>query len=132
MIREAQAAAAKTKDLKNVHCVQTGSFSRPVSESPSKQGYHWNSNAETYYLVGEAMGKAMVELVGSSAKPKEAKRAALYNFRSSDGSKSFKARFMKYDSATGKVTVRRSNGRVATFNIDYLHSDDQKYIKEQN
>jgi len=132
MIREAQAAAAKVKDLKNVHCVETGSFARPNTESPSKQGYHWNSNAETYYLVGEAMGKAVLELIGSDPKPVKKKRAPLYNFRNSDGSKSFKARLTNYDAATGKITAIKPNGSVTSFKIDFLHPDDQKYVKEQN
>ncbi|MFT5904965.1 MAG: hypothetical protein ACI9E1_000554 [Cryomorphaceae bacterium] len=132
MIRDAQAAAAKVKSLNNVHCVVTGSFARPVEASPSKQGYHWNSNAETYYLVGEAMGKSMMELVGSNIKPEKKVRAELYNFRNNDGSKSFKARFKKYDEVTGKVTVIKANGSATNFKIDFLHPDDQKYVKEQN
>jgi hypothetical protein len=27
------------------------------------QGYHYNRNAETYLLVGDALGRAMVELL---------------------------------------------------------------------
>jgi len=30
----------------------------------STQGYHWNSTAETYFLIGEAMGQAMQRLLG--------------------------------------------------------------------
>ena len=26
------------------------------------QGYHWNANAETYWLIGRAMGEAMVPM----------------------------------------------------------------------
>ena len=33
-----------------------------ADQSPSGQGYHWNSNAETYFLIGEAMGQAMLRL----------------------------------------------------------------------
>jgi len=29
------------------------------------QRYHWNTNAETYYLIGEAMGKSMLRLLSS-------------------------------------------------------------------
>ena len=29
------------------------------------QGYHWNTNAETYYLIGDAMGKAVLGLLDS-------------------------------------------------------------------
>jgi monoamine oxidase len=41
-------------------------FWRDKEVSPSGQGYHYNHNAETYMNVGEAMGKAMVELLGGS------------------------------------------------------------------
>jgi len=47
----------------NVACVGTKDFFRSQEESPSGQAYHWNSNAETYYLIGEAMGSAMLRLV---------------------------------------------------------------------
>jgi len=30
--------------------------------SPNGNDYHWNTNAETYYLIGEAMGNAMKKL----------------------------------------------------------------------
>jgi alpha-galactosidase len=46
----------------NVAFVGTKSFWRDQSVSPSGQGYHWNTNAETYYLIGEAMGNAMQTL----------------------------------------------------------------------
>ena len=132
IIREAQAAAAKAKGLENVHCVETGSFARPVEESPSKQGYHWNSNAETYYLIGEAMGKAMLEMAGSSSKPESSTTNGLYEFRNTDGSKTFKASFVKFDPATGKVTVRKINGSSMSFDLTFLHPDDQEYVKGQN
>jgi len=47
----------------NVAFVGTKDFYRPPEASPSRQGYHWNSNAETYLLIGDGMGKAMIELV---------------------------------------------------------------------
>ena len=46
----------------NVASVDTTGYWRDVAESPGVQGFHYNNNAETYMLVGEAMGKAMVEL----------------------------------------------------------------------
>jgi alpha-galactosidase len=55
--------------------VSTRDFFRTREESPSGQAYHWNSNAETYYLIGEAMGQAMLQLLGnqpsSSHQPSE-------------------------------------------------------------
>lgn len=65
-LMKAQAAVAEKPEFRgNVAFVGTRDFFRPREESPSGQAYHWNSNAETYYLIGEAMGKAMLELVGS-------------------------------------------------------------------
>ncbi len=63
-LMKAQAAVAKYEEFKgNVAFVGTRAFYRPPEESPSGQAYHWNSNAETYYLIGEGMGRAMLELL---------------------------------------------------------------------
>ena len=66
---KAQAAVAEYKEFKaNVAFVGTKTFWRPVDVSPSGQGYHWNTNAETYYLIGAAMGEAMKKLCGAGKK----------------------------------------------------------------
>ena len=63
-LMKAQAAVAERAEFKgNVAFVATRTFWRPQEQSPSGQGYHWNSNAETYYLIGEAMGEAMKRLI---------------------------------------------------------------------
>ena len=63
-LMKAQAAVAEYPEFKgNVAFVGTKTFWRPQEQSPTGQGYHWNTNAETYYLIGEAMGKAMKELL---------------------------------------------------------------------
>jgi hypothetical protein len=63
-LMQAQAAVAKRPEFQgNVAFVSTKAFWRPAEQSPSNQGYHWNSNAETYYLIGEAMGEAMKRLL---------------------------------------------------------------------
>lgn len=63
-IRAAQAAPATYKEFEtNVACIKTADFFRPAEVSPSRQGYHWNGNAETYYLIGQAMGKQMNLLI---------------------------------------------------------------------
>ncbi len=62
-LMRAQAAVAKYEEFKgNVAFVGTKDFYRPPEVSPSGQSYHWNSNAETYFLIGHGMGKAMIEL----------------------------------------------------------------------
>jgi len=64
-LMRAQAAVAKYDEFQgNVAFVGTRDFYRPPEESPSSQGYHWNSNAETYYLIGTAMGETMKKLCG--------------------------------------------------------------------
>lgn len=63
-LMKAQAAVAEHPEFKgNVAFVGTRAFWRSKEESPSGQGYHWNTNAETYYLIGEAMGEAMKKLL---------------------------------------------------------------------
>jgi alpha-galactosidase len=67
-LMKAQAAVAEYPEfMGNVAFVKTQSFWRDKDVSPSNQGYHWNTNAETYYLIGDAMGTAMKKLC--AAKP---------------------------------------------------------------
>jgi len=53
----------------NVASVDTRDFWREVDESPTNQDYHYNRNAETYLLIGDALGRAMVKLLGGKAEP---------------------------------------------------------------
>lgn len=63
-LMKAQAAVAEREEFRgNVAFVGTKHFWRPQELSPSGQGYHWNTNAETYYLIGDAMGEAMKGLL---------------------------------------------------------------------
>jgi Carbohydrate esterase, sialic acid-specific acetylesterase len=67
-LMKAQAAVAEYKEFQgSVAFVGTKAFWREKDVSPSGQNYHWNSNAETYYLIGESMGTAMKKLC--AAKP---------------------------------------------------------------
>jgi alpha-galactosidase len=52
-----------------VASVDTRGFWREVDESPTSQDYHYNRNAETYMLIGDALGRAMVGLLGGKAEP---------------------------------------------------------------
>jgi len=52
-----------------VASVDIRDFWREVDESPRSQDYHYNRNAETYMLVGDALGRAMVGLLGGKAAP---------------------------------------------------------------
>lgn len=60
-VQPAQAAAAQSLD--NVVCIETRDFYRAEDESPGRGDIeHWYSNAESYFLIGDAMGKAMKQL----------------------------------------------------------------------
>ncbi|MBC8324053.1 MAG: hypothetical protein H8E27_00260 [Verrucomicrobia subdivision 3 bacterium] len=52
-----------------VASVDTRDFWREIDESPRNQDYHYHRNAETYMLTGDALGRAMVGLLGGKAKP---------------------------------------------------------------
>ena len=45
--------------------VPTRAFLRPAEDSPNTgHGHHWFGNAESYLRIGDALGKAMVTLLG--------------------------------------------------------------------
>jgi len=63
-LMKAQAAVATHKEFEgNVAFVGTREFWREKDVSPLDANYHWNNNAETYYLIGDAMGIAMKRLL---------------------------------------------------------------------
>jgi len=63
-IRKAQKdVAAKPEFAGTAKFVETHDFVRTAEQSPTKEGYHEFKNGETYFLVGEAFGKAMKVLV---------------------------------------------------------------------
>ena len=64
-LRKAQAGAAAKAEFKgNVLFVETHDFVRPAAESPNpSHGHHEFGNAETYFLVGDALGKGMIQLL---------------------------------------------------------------------
>jgi len=64
-IRTAQKAAAAKPEYKGtVLLVETGDFVRKPEDSPHPgHGHHEFGNAETYFLVGDALGKGMLKLL---------------------------------------------------------------------
>ncbi len=67
-IAEAQMAVADPQKhpefVGTVKTIDTRPFWRDAGVSPKNQDYHYNHNAETYMLTGDALGRAMVELKG--------------------------------------------------------------------
>jgi hypothetical protein len=63
-LREAQRKACDREEWKgSVQFVKTTQFARPKEDSPNVgHGHHWFGNAESYFLIGDALGKAMVGL----------------------------------------------------------------------
>ena len=63
-IRKAQEAAAARPEFRgNVLFVETRDFVRKAENSPNTgHGHHEFGNAETYFLVGDALGKGMLKL----------------------------------------------------------------------
>lgn len=70
VLRRAQAAAANRPEFAgNVSFVPTHDFVRPAEASPNPgHGHHEFGNAETCLLVGDALGRGMLELMGRAGR----------------------------------------------------------------
>ncbi|NHE56636.1 sialate O-acetylesterase [Cyclobacterium plantarum] len=63
-LMEAQLAVADLPEfMGNVKVVDTRDFWRDVHDSPANQSYHWNRNAESYFLIGKSMGESMIDIL---------------------------------------------------------------------
>lgn len=64
-IRNAQRAAVSRDEFKGtVAFAPTADFARPADQSPNVgHGHHWFGNAESYFLIGDALGKEMLKLL---------------------------------------------------------------------
>ena len=53
-----------TRQIKNALFIKTTDFARPAELSPNTgHGHHWFGNAESYFLIGDALGQGMKSLV---------------------------------------------------------------------
>lgn len=70
-LRQAQRSAAERPEFKgNVLFVETRDFVRKPEDSPNPgHGHHEFGNAETYFLVGDALGRGMVKLLTGPTAP---------------------------------------------------------------
>jgi hypothetical protein len=89
-LRQAQAAAAARPEFKGtVLFVETHEFVRVPEDSPNPgHGHHEFGNAETYFLVGDALGKGMKKLLAKPPpefKESEAAKPAAYTERNIEG-----------------------------------------------
>jgi hypothetical protein len=93
-LMKAQEAGAMRAEFKGTAAfVSTRPFWRTSEESPSGQGYHWNSNAETYCLMGEGMGLAMIDILDQPVE--ERIKLALENAQTKQERASLCRRLMK-------------------------------------
>ncbi|MDB4721853.1 sialate O-acetylesterase [Verrucomicrobiales bacterium] len=70
MIMSAQKSVTQSNEFKNnAKYVETRGFFRDGPVSPRPIRYHWCCNAESYWLIGDGMGKAMIELLGGPKTP---------------------------------------------------------------
>jgi autotransporter-associated beta strand protein len=51
----------------NVKTMESRSFWRTLAQSPGTQDFHYHNNAETYMLMGDALGRAMIDLLNAAA-----------------------------------------------------------------
>ncbi|MCB1095920.1 MAG: hypothetical protein KDN22_10130 [Verrucomicrobiae bacterium] len=59
-----QAQQRAVRKLSRAIFVPTQSFARPAELSPNRgHGHHWFGNAESYFLIGDALGNGLLELV---------------------------------------------------------------------
>ncbi len=59
-----RAQEAGTRQIKNAIFVKTTDFARPPELSPNPgHGHHWYGNAESYFLIGDALGEGMKKLL---------------------------------------------------------------------
>ena len=64
MQRFRQAQKHGAENIARAKFVVTHPFARPAELSPNRgHGHHWFGNAESYFLVGDALGREMLELL---------------------------------------------------------------------
>lgn len=75
-LRRAQASVAELPEfLGNVLFVETHDFVRRPEDSPNPgHGHHEFGNAETYFLIGDALGKGMINLAATNPHGYETRR----------------------------------------------------------
>lgn len=86
-LRNAQAAAAAREEFAGaVAFVETHDFVRNPEDSPNPgHGHHEFGNAETYFLVGDALGKGMLNLLSSPPVDAEPSKPVLHTRRELEG-----------------------------------------------
>jgi hypothetical protein len=128
-LRETQAKAAKRPEFEgNVIFVETHDFVRKPEDSPNPtHGHHEFGNAETYFLVGDALGKGMKKLLATrpsvERRAKQVFAADEAHQAAAADEKSFYAitntKIARYDRESGK-RISESKGDAKHLNNGYV------------
>lgn len=69
--RQQEKACVHSPFIGNVNFVPTVQFARPKEDSPNVTHlHHWFGNAESYFLVGDALGNQMLRLIAAQSNPR--------------------------------------------------------------
>ena len=132
-LRQAQAAAANKPEFRgNVLFVETRDFVRKPEESPNPgHGHHEFGNAETYFLVGDALAKGMIKLLTTQPKEKpEPSKPTSHTDRILEGwTIRVDDRLLKGgDSALGSKALRFLEGKLADI-VAVVPADKVKMLR---
>ncbi|MEO0445913.1 MAG: hypothetical protein AAF191_07545, partial [Verrucomicrobiota bacterium] len=119
----------------NVKTVDTRSFWQDADKSPINQSYHYNQNAETFTLVGEALGQAMVELLPDAPPSRglvadRTGQAAEFRVYTNQEGKTMDARLLSISEDKRTADIERRDGNVFSVVIANLSLDDQLYLRQ--
>ena len=79
IVQAQAAAAAKPEFAGNVALADTRSFWKDSLESPADEVHHYNRNAGTFFMMGDAAGHKMINLLNNSADKKASIQKGISN-----------------------------------------------------
>jgi hypothetical protein len=121
-----KAQRAGTRFIEDSIFVETHLFARDPQLSPNvTHAHHWYGNAESYFLIGDALAKGYLKL--ASTPPKDSYPYRI--FRSVDGNE-IEARFTSINSEV--VSIQNRNGQVfEAVPLGRFSEEDQDYIRSK-
>jgi len=88
ILRNAQRKACESKDVIGARFVPTAQFLRKAEDSPNKtHSHHWFGNGESYLLIGDALGRATIEMVSTRSKSNPESSRTIIDFKGLDVAK---------------------------------------------
>ncbi|MDA0213819.1 MAG: CIA30 family protein [Planctomycetota bacterium] len=88
ILRRNQREACERKDVVGARFVPTAQFLRKPEDSPNKShGHHWFGNGESYLLIGDALGRATIEMLSTRGKNNVEASRTIIDFKGADVAK---------------------------------------------